>query len=609
MQDSGERADPPPGAEIEESAEDLYENAPCGYISSQPGGLLVKVNQTFLNWTGYRREDLIGRRRFQDLLTAGGRIFHETHLAPLLRMQGEVREIAFEISCADGRRLPVLVHSVLRKDGSGAPLLTRTTVFNATDRKEYERELLRERQKAERADRAKADFISMISHEIRTPLNAIMGVAHLLDATELSARQEKYVRILRSSSENLLHLVNEILDFSKIESGKVSLEERTFDLRQLVHQAAHGLHMKAEEKGLALETRVDERLPDALLGDPVKIGQVLTNLLGNALKFTAQGSVVVEIRVLELETDAVSFELGVADTGIGIAPERLAHIFEDFTQASYDIGMKYGGTGLGLSISKRLVELHGSRLEVESELGRGTRFSFRLRLKTAEPVAAESPLEESDPRTLTGLRVLVADDNEVNVFVLTGLLRKWGVEHDVVTNGRQAVESVQAGGYDVILMDLRMPEASTDTPRPGRSGPSRTRGSRGCRSSPFRPRPGWGTSTSSTPPASPSSWENRSIRKCCSRSWPGMRVGPKVALERIASLSEKQRAPSAPSVTCISRRAERPEATSHRPHAGRIKGSVASSTAPGFTEAGLPQLMSPKVPGPHRSPLFVQAYQ
>ncbi len=458
MPDSEGRIDPPTSPELEESAEDLYENAPCGYVSALPDGLLVKVNQTFLNWTGYRREDLIGRRRFQDLLTAGGRIFHETHFAPLLRMQGEVREIALEIACADGRRLPVLVHSVLRKDGSGTPLLTRTTVFNAADRSAYERELRREREKAERADKAKADFISMISHEIRTPLNAIMGVAHLLGTTELSEKQEKYVRILRSSSENLLHLVNEVLDFSKIESGNVSLEERTFDLRQLVHQVAHGLHGKAEEKDLALETRIDERLPDALLGDPVKIGQVLTNLLGNALKFTAQGAVTVELQVLELEADAVSFELRVADTGIGIAPERLAHIFEDYTQASYDIGMKYGGTGLGLSISKRLVELHGSRLEVESELGRGTTFSFRLRLKTAEPTAAESALEETAPQTLKGLRVLVADDNEVNVFVLTGLLRRWGVEHDVVTNGRQAVESVQAGDYHVILMDLRMPE-------------------------------------------------------------------------------------------------------------------------------------------------------
>jgi CheY-like chemotaxis protein len=298
----------------------------------------------------------------------------------------------------------------------------------------------------------------MISHEIRTPLNAIMGVAHLLGATELSPKQEKYVRILRSSSESLLHLVNEVLDFSKIESGNVSLEERRFDLRQVVHQVVDSLHGKAEEKGLALETRIDERLPAALLGDPVKIGQVLTNLLGNALKFTAQGSVTVELQVLDLEADAVSFEIRVADTGIGIAPERLAHIFEDYTQASYDISMKYGGTGLGLSISKRLVELHGSRLEVESELGRGTRFSFRLRLKTAEPTMAESAADESDAQTLKGLRVLVADDNEVNVFVLAGMLRKWGVAFDVVTNGRQAVESVKTGNYDLVLMDLRMPE-------------------------------------------------------------------------------------------------------------------------------------------------------
>ncbi|MFL6194235.1 MAG: ATP-binding protein [Thermoanaerobaculia bacterium] len=458
MTDPADRRDPPALA-FEESAEDLYENAPCGYVSSLPGGLLVKVNQTFLNWTGYRREDLIGRRRFQDLLTAGGRIFHETHYAPLLRMQGEVREIAFEISCADGRRLPVIVSSAFRTDESGTPILIRTTVANATDRKEYERELVREREKAERADKAKADFISMISHEIRTPLNAIMGVAHLLGTTGLSPQQEKLVRILRSSSENLLHLVNEILDFSKIESGKVTLEERAVDLRKLIHEVVFAFHAKAEEKGVVLEARVDDRLPCVLLADPVKIGQVLTNLLGNAIKFTAKGSVFLELQVVELEAEAASVEIRVADTGIGIAPDRLAHIFEDFTQASYDIGMKYGGTGLGLSISKRLVEMHGSRLEVESELGRGTSFSFRLRMKTGEPGAEESGAEETaGPQTLRGLKVLVADDNEVNVFVLTGLLRRWCVEYDVVADGRQAVESVKARDYDLVLMDLRMPE-------------------------------------------------------------------------------------------------------------------------------------------------------
>ena len=448
---------PPPAPLFEESAEDLYDNAPCGYISALPGGTIVKINQTFLTWTGHRREDLVGRRRFQDLLSAGGRIFHETHYAPLLQMQGEVREIAVEILCADGRRLPVLINSVLKRDAAGKPLLSRTTIFNATDRKEYERELLRERQKAERADKAKAEFISMISHEIRTPLNAIMGVAHLLGTTELSPKQQKFVRILNSSSESLLNLINEVLDFSKIEAGKVSLEERVCDLRHLVHGLVEGLHPNA--KGLALEVEIDERVPDSVLGDPVKITQVLTNLLSNAIKFTSKGAVTVILQVREMEPEAVSIDFRVADTGIGIAPDRLSQIFDDFTQASYDIGMKYGGTGLGLAISKRLVELYGSRIAVESELGRGTTFSFVLRLKKAVADTSDDPASEPAGRGLPGgLSVLVADDNEVNVLVLTGFLREWGVEYEVVTNGRLAIERIQERSFDAVLMDLRMPE-------------------------------------------------------------------------------------------------------------------------------------------------------
>jgi PAS domain S-box-containing protein len=442
---------------LEESIEDLYEEAPCGYLSALPGGTIVKVNQTFLDWTGFQRDDLVGRRRFQDLLAPGGRIFHETHYAPLLRMQGSVREIALEVVCADGRRLPVLVNSVLKVDDAGAPRLVRTTVFNATHRKEYERELMRERQRAEQESKAKGDFISMVSHEIRTPLNAILAVAHLLGSTELSAQQQKLVRILRSSCEGLLDLINEILDLSKIESGKLSLEERPFDLRQVVEGVASGQRVKTEEKGLALEVHMDDRLPSSLLGDPVKIGQVLTNLAGNAVKFTAKGSVTLDLRVLERTPEAVSVELRVTDTGIGIEKERLPHIFDDFTQASYEIGMKYGGTGLGLSIAKRLVEMHGSRLEVESEPGRGTTFSFVLRLKLAEPAPAAGETGE-ERQALRGLRTLVVDDNAINVFVLTAFLEHWGVEFDVVVNGREAVESVQRSSYDLVLMDLRMPE-------------------------------------------------------------------------------------------------------------------------------------------------------
>jgi PAS domain S-box-containing protein len=453
-------AAPPPPAILEESVEDLYEHAPCGYLSALPGGLVVKVNQTFLTWTGFTREDLVGQKRFQDLLTAGGRIFHETHYAPLLRMQGAVREIAVEIVCADGRRLPALINSALTRDAAGEPSFVRTTVFNATDRKEYERELLRERQRAERESKAKSDLVSMISHEIRTPLNAIMGVGHLLAATDLTAPQQKYVRILRSSSASLLSLLNDILDFSKIEAGKVALEERSLDLRQSVGEIVDNLRVKADEKGLDLGVHVDDRVPFSVLGDPIKIGQVLTNLLSNAIKFTAQGSVTVTLQVRESIAEAVSIDFQVTDTGIGIAPDRLPHIFDEFTQANYDITLKYGGTGLGLAISKKLVELHGSHIVVESELGRGTTFSFVLRLRA--PAAVEPPESEKgrapdDEQTLRGMKILVADDNEVNVLVLTGFLRKWGVDYDVVANGRQAVERIQERDYDLALLDLHMP--------------------------------------------------------------------------------------------------------------------------------------------------------
>ncbi len=380
MADRDELAGP---ALPEESAEDLFENAPCGYVSTLPGGTILKVNQTLLTWTGHRREDLVGRRRFQDLLTPGGRIYHETHYAPLLQMQGSVREIAAEVVCADGRRLPVLISSALQRDAAGAPLSVRTVLSAAADRREYERELLRERQRAERATRAKADFISMISHEIRTPLTAILGAGQLLEATDLSAKQQRFVGILRSSSESLLSLVNGLLDFSKVELGKLSLEERSFDLRRLVHDLVEGPRITAGKKGIALGAQIDERLPDRLVGDPVKIGQVLTNLLGNALKFTAAGSVTVTLAVRELAADAVTVDFRVADTGIGIAPDRLSDIFDEFTQASYDIGQRYGGTGLGLAISRKLVELHGSRIDVESEPGRGATFSFALRLRIA----------------------------------------------------------------------------------------------------------------------------------------------------------------------------------------------------------------------------------
>ena len=445
---------------LDETAEDLYENAPCGYISTLPDGVIVRANQTFLTWTGYSREELLSGMRLQDLLPVGARIFYETHLAPLLQMQGSLNEIQLELVPRQGAPLPVLLNTTQRKDANGRGVLNRTTLLNISDRKKYEQELVLARKKAEAAAQAKADFLSMVSHEIRTPMNAIIGIGSLLQRTELSPQQQKYVRILQSSSENLLGLINHILDFSKIEAGKAALDEKSFDPRQLVYGTLFSLNVKAEEKKLAVAAQIDEQVPARLVGDPIKLGQVLTNLVGNAIKFTELGAVTVTLQVRERLQGSVLLDFAVSDTGIGIPEDRLGHVFEEFTQASSDIGARYGGTGLGLAISRKLVELHGGRLSVKSTLGKGSTFSFTLSLKVApeEAQAPSSGAQGPEARQLHGLKVLVAEDNTINVLMLSQFLRDWGVAFDVVENGQQAVARVQEADYDMVLMDVRMPE-------------------------------------------------------------------------------------------------------------------------------------------------------
>lgn len=441
---------------IEESAEDLYENSPCGYLSTLPNGTIVKVNKTLLRWLGYGAEELLQQRKLQDLLSIGDKLYYETHYGPLLQMQSFVNEINFELRGKQGKRLPVLINTTQIKGKDGRPLLNRSTVFNITDRKKYEQELLRAKKEAEAAAKIKAEFLSTISHEIRTPLNAIVSIANLLQGTDHTDEHEEYFRTLKLSADNLLHLINDILDYSKIEAGRVELAERSLSLKELVHSLLYGVSITAEEKGLTMKVDLDERLPAHVIGDPVKIGQVLTNLLGNAVKFTEEGYVSIKLKVEEFTEEEVSVGFHVKDTGIGIPKDKLEKVFEEFTQAGYEVNLKYGGTGLGLAICQKLLALYGSELSVISEEGNGTEFSFNLRLKlamepsTAKDVAIEEP-------SLSGVRILLAEDNPVNVLVLSKFLQRWGVVYDVAENGIEAVEYVMRQDYALVLMDLQMP--------------------------------------------------------------------------------------------------------------------------------------------------------
>jgi two-component sensor histidine kinase len=255
--------------------------------------------------------------------------------------------------------------------------------------------------------------------------------------------------------------VNDILDFSKIESGKISLEEKDFNIRELLNSIVYSQGVKAEEKGLIIESIIDDDLPSSLMGDPVKLAQVITNLVSNAVKFTSKGSVTIKVQLKEKTSGMVSVDFSVTDTGIGIPKEKQEQIFEEFSQGGYEINQKYGGTGLGLAISRKLLDLYGSKLKVKSELNVGSVFTFSLNLRISKKeveasVFVDKSVDKMD--SLRGTKLLIAEDNEVNVMVLKQFLNKWGVVYERVENGKQAVEKVKNTEYDLILMDLQMPE-------------------------------------------------------------------------------------------------------------------------------------------------------
>ena len=389
----------------------------------------------------YSLSERENQKTFQNL-----EIHYEIHKKTILRLKDA-------IAALDTTSLLPLNHQA--DDLMEAILLLEKQIQKS---KELESELIRAKELAEKASNAKSDFLSVMSHEIRTPLNAIIGIAHLMMNDELPLSQMENMRTLNISAENLLNLINDILDFNKIEEGKILLSEKNTDLVQLVNHIKLANRIRAEERGNILRVVMDNRLPRFVIADDIRLGQILNNLVSNAIKFTRNGAVTIDVSLVNLIEDEVEVLFAVTDTGIGIEKNKQQLIFDHFSQADSEITREYGGSGLGLTIIKRLLKLMNSDVLVESEIGLGSRFFFTLTLKKGQEMAIIENLKNGYAKnSLDGIRVLLVEDVEFNVMVAQKMLLNWNAKVDVAENGLNAIGKAKEGNYDIILMDLQMP--------------------------------------------------------------------------------------------------------------------------------------------------------
>ncbi|RLB03410.1 MAG: hypothetical protein DRG55_00355 [Deltaproteobacteria bacterium] len=432
-------------AELEASKlRSMIEGMEEGIVVLDGEDRVVEVNSWFLKRVGLRKEEVIGKEVWA---------FHKEETNARIRAlldefrSGEVtkgRKWEQEIM---GMWVSMRLQPIYFGGSYSGVILN---VIDVT-------ELVEARQEAEAASRAKSEFLATMSHEIRTPMNAVLGMAELLSDTPLSAEQRDYLEMLKLSAENLLEVINDILDFSKIEAGRLELESKELDLHELLETTTVTLASRAHKKGLELLCHIEPGVPQRIVGDPVRLRQVLVNLIGNAIKFTEEGQVVVGVRELERRDGETVLEFSVADTGIGIPKDKQQRIFESFTQADASTTRKYGGTGLGLAISKQLVEKMGGRIWVESEPGVGSTFYFTIRAPVAEPEVQEEVI----PREVKGLRVLVVDDNALNRLILRETLTAWGIVPTEAADGPSALRAMEEAlrdsrPFQLVLLDKKL---------------------------------------------------------------------------------------------------------------------------------------------------------
>ena len=447
---------------LETNDTELYEEAPCAYLSTLPDGTIIRGNRTFFTWIGARPEDIVGKTRFQALLTVGSRIYYETHYAPLLQMQGFVSEIALDVRRTDGAVRPIVASARQLRGSDGVATINRIALFDSTDRRRYEQELLQARKRAEEAGRAlaeadaqKNEFIAMLAHELRNPLAPVRNALDLMrrsgnDATIVN----KATDVMHRQVGQMVRLVEDLLDISRVAQDKLSIVRVPIDLASVIHHAFEASAPLLENAGLIHAVTLPDS-PIYVEADAARLAQVIGNILNNASKFTPRGGSV----ALFLDRDGDDAVVRIRDTGIGIDASDLSRVFELFAQSNAPLDSK-SGLGIGLSLAKSLVERHGGRLTIQSEgRGRGTEAIIRVpALATAPPSVSRTVETPPIPEvTAESRRVLVVDDNHDSANVMAMLLEFVGHEVRTAHDGLTAVTAVAEFQPHVVLLDIGLP--------------------------------------------------------------------------------------------------------------------------------------------------------